>query len=64
VKLPTIPPISDSVPAPKLPGTKRFPWLGNKQSEPRMRGAGKAHRMKQLNASAYPTVKLSQLKKV
>ena len=34
-------------------------WLGGKSMEPRMPGAGKAHREKQLNASSYPSANSS-----
>lgn len=39
---------------------KHFPWLGNKLMEPRRPGAGKAHRMQQLQQSGYK-VKIGSL---
>ena len=34
-------------------------WLGGKTMEPRVRGAGKAHREMQVETSSYPTAKPS-----
>ena len=42
----------------KTPKKVRFPWLGNKQSEPRMPGSGRGKRMKQLETGGYGSVKM------
>jgi hypothetical protein len=42
------------------PGSRK-PWLANKTSTPRVRGARAGHRMAQLNASSYGDLSLKQI---
>ena len=38
-----------------LAKTVHFPWEGNKTGTPKVRGAAKAHRQKQISTSGYPS---------
>lgn len=52
-------PVSLAIKPPQAKKVK-FPWLGNKTSTPRPRGAGKAHRAAQVNTSSYKPMTLRQ----
>ncbi len=52
-------PLVPSLKIGKPPGRK--PWLANKTSTPRVRGARAGHRMAQLNASSYGDLSLKQI---
>jgi hypothetical protein len=41
----------------------KFPWEGGKTGMPRLRGAGKAHRAKQVETSSYGNQSLKSLMK-
>jgi hypothetical protein len=48
-----VPPISKLKSTPSV----HLPWLGNKQGLPRPPGAGKQHKLAQVNSTGYPAIK-------